>query len=339
MPIALESLRFPISYAQLVEQIATHQGRDVISQLTGVLKIESSSLHDPGAMMDGVQFSILLDVISKFISDEEDGQALLIKFFPVTMHGYVGLAALTAANIQQAVEMVARYVYQVMPAFEVDYSRKGDVFTINFKAVADFSDNNDLLLELVIFAWISVLQYSEIPSQKFTISLCHDKSRFLDFSDHIPGSTLILGSTQNQISFPANLLKLPIITANHTTLRLMEQELENKRLKLNQLTTLSYKISVMINKKMRASSPVDLNDIATELNLSIRTLSRRLKEEGTSFKGLHNSCRLMLAESLLSETKLNISQISSALGFLNEASFSRYFKQQTGKSPLQYRTV
>ncbi len=47
--------------------------------------------------------------------------------------------------------------------------------------------------------------------------------------------------------------------------------------------------------------------------------------------------RIAQAEHLLLYTDLSLSQISQAIGYKNQGSFSSMFKKHTGLSPLQYR--
>ena len=82
---------------------------------------------------------------------------------------------------------------------------------------------------------------------------------------------------------------------------------------------------------------VEAEAVAQALFLSSRTLSRRLSEEGTSFRQLYNDCRCGIAKDLLAQDKMTIGQISLQLGFTDEANFSRYFKQQTEQSPTVFR--
>ncbi len=337
MSVSLESLRFPVSYVQLVEQISVLQGRNFNELVENFLKVDVLSLDDPQALIDGVQFGKILDVVSDFINKNEQAQSQFIKFFPVTTHGYVGLVAITAATIAQAIEMAENYSYQAMPAFEATHHIDNDLFTLRIKALADFGENNALLTELVLYAWKSIITFSEIPFEKITISFTHKNLCLTDFHSYYPHSKLNLAAKSNSLSFPAELLNLPISTANSITMKLVKQELENKKARLDRINTLSSKISMMINERIRSNHSVELADIAAELKLSGRTLSRRLQEENTSFKTLHSACRLILAKSLLVESQQSISQIAFALGFLNEASFSRYFKQQTDQSPVHYR--
>ncbi|HCB13108.1 MAG TPA: AraC family transcriptional regulator, partial [Gammaproteobacteria bacterium] len=66
-------------------------------------------------------------------------------------------------------------------------------------------------------------------------------------------------------------------------------------------------------------------------------LHRQLQEEGTSLQALKNEIRRDRAVDLLNRTSRPIKQIAPAVGFLNEKSFSRAFKQWTGVTPESVR--
>ena len=77
--------------------------------------------------------------------------------------------------------------------------------------------------------------------------------------------------------------------------------------------------------------------VAGALNVSLRTLNRRLREEGASLQGLKDEVRRDLAADRLVRTGRSIKQIAHEVGFHNEKSFMRAFKQWTGASPMSYR--
>ena len=88
---------------------------------------------------------------------------------------------------------------------------------------------------------------------------------------------------------------------------------------------------------LKQQLPVEAQRVADKLSLSSRTLSRRLAEEGQTFRQLYNDCRSRIASELLIQSRLSVAQVSEQLGFSDEANFSRFFKQQTGQSPAQFR--
>ncbi|WP_040130692.1 AraC family transcriptional regulator [Burkholderia pseudomultivorans] len=78
-------------------------------------------------------------------------------------------------------------------------------------------------------------------------------------------------------------------------------------------------------------------DIARALNMSLRTLSRRLEEEGTTIKDTKDKLRRDLALHRLTKTQDAISEIASDLGFADIPSFYRAFRTWTGVPPGAYR--
>jgi len=89
--------------------------------------------------------------------------------------------------------------------------------------------------------------------------------------------------------------------------------------------------------RMQPDSPHTGESLAMELHVSSRTLHRQLQEEGTSLQALKNEIRRDRAVDLLNRTSRPIKQIAPAVGFLNEKSFSRAFKQWTGVTPESVR--
>ena len=79
--------------------------------------------------------------------------------------------------------------------------------------------------------------------------------------------------------------------------------------------------------------------IASALNVSNRTLQRKLREEGTSFKALLQDTRLQLASKYLLSPGRSVVETAYLLGFSEPSTFSRAFKRWTGVSPADYRAT
>ncbi|WP_372053872.1 AraC family transcriptional regulator ligand-binding domain-containing protein [Tistrella mobilis] len=85
------------------------------------------------------------------------------------------------------------------------------------------------------------------------------------------------------------------------------------------------------------SGPADLAAVAAALGQSTRSLSRRLAEEGTSFRAVKEALRRDIAIRDLTRTDRPIAAIAAALGFDSAAVFHRAFKSWTGSTPGAYR--
>jgi len=76
---------------------------------------------------------------------------------------------------------------------------------------------------------------------------------------------------------------------------------------------------------------------ADALDVSVRTLQRRLAEKGLTFETLLRADRLGLAARLLETTDARVLDIALELGYSDHAHFTRAFRRWTGLAPLHYR--
>jgi AraC-like DNA-binding protein len=80
-----------------------------------------------------------------------------------------------------------------------------------------------------------------------------------------------------------------------------------------------------------------LQELARHFSMHQRTLNRRLKDSGTSFRELHNQARHQTARQLLSDTHSSIENIATLLGYSGATAFNRAFTQWEGTPPAQWR--
>ena len=77
--------------------------------------------------------------------------------------------------------------------------------------------------------------------------------------------------------------------------------------------------------------------VARNLALSVRTQSRRLADEGTTYAEVVDHLRRSLALQYLKEPGISVSQIAWLLGYEGSTSFNHAFRRWTGQSPSTAR--
>jgi AraC-like DNA-binding protein len=77
--------------------------------------------------------------------------------------------------------------------------------------------------------------------------------------------------------------------------------------------------------------------VARELGVSVRSLRRRLAEEGVSFPKLLEEAQLASAKRLLENSDRSIYDVAVEMGFSDPSAFHRAFRRWTGMTPSQYR--
>jgi AraC-like DNA-binding protein len=82
-----------------------------------------------------------------------------------------------------------------------------------------------------------------------------------------------------------------------------------------------------------------LRNVARDLGIHPRALSRRLLREHTNFRDLRSRARFQLATQFLTHTSLKVNDIAEALGYAETSTFTRAFRTWAGKSPNVWRKL
>jgi AraC-like DNA-binding protein len=80
-------------------------------------------------------------------------------------------------------------------------------------------------------------------------------------------------------------------------------------------------------------------DMAGLLDVNLRTLSRRLAAENTTFQQILEEVRYLMARELLEITELHIGEIASALAYAEHSNFSEAFRRWSGMTPSEWRLI
>jgi AraC-like DNA-binding protein len=80
-----------------------------------------------------------------------------------------------------------------------------------------------------------------------------------------------------------------------------------------------------------------IEQIAQSQGMNVRTLQRRLKEDGCAFNELINDVRRALVLRYLENPNNSMSQIADMFGFSMASSFTRWFINQFGMPPAVWR--
>ncbi len=86
-----------------------------------------------------------------------------------------------------------------------------------------------------------------------------------------------------------------------------------------------------------SSGEPSVGSIAKQLNMSSRTLQRKLSEADTTYEKLVDETRRDMALRYVEATDKSIIEIAFMLGFANQSAFTRAFKRWTGLPPSGYR--
>ena len=143
------------------------------------------------------------------------------------------------------------------------------------------------------------------------------------------------GAPENRLRIPPAVLGLPIpgadLALRQPLLHLLERSLPVAR---------SPDVVRRLRAELSARLPqgeTDKGGLARALGMSPRTLSRRLRSAGTSYREVLEETRRALALSLLRDPALPIYELAFLLGYTEPSTFHRAFRRWTGDSPDAWR--
>lgn len=140
------------------------------------------------------------------------------------------------------------------------------------------------------------------------------------------------GCAASELVFAASELTLPVKTANPDVLRVLDRYMTDLLARLPRGSSFVERVRAVVARALRGGRPT-LRSTARALHASPRTVQRRLGEHGTSHMKVVHAVRRELAERLVAEGQMSITEIAFLLGFRDVSGFRRVYKRWTGVAP------
>ena len=137
------------------------------------------------------------------------------------------------------------------------------------------------------------------------------------------------------VVFKSRQLRAPTHSADLLLHKLMAERV--RELKQGSVNDIAGQVRRVL-RTMVMSSNCSLNEVAVQIGLHRRTLSRKLAIAGTSFREMRNDASQEVACQLLENTRMPVTDIAATLGYAEPAGFTRAFQRWSGLTPSQWRT-
>lgn len=310
------------------------QRRAALLQQAG---IPPALLEEDAARITTEQFANLYQSLARELDDELPGM-----FTRPARNGtfkFLCLGLLEAPTVRTALYRMTRFFRLFLDEFSLELSRQGDLTRI----------------ALVPQRKDAAVRMASPFAQEILIRLIHGVASWL------AGRKLPLARVEFNHPRPSNVSEYAFlfpgpaffgqpVTAAHFETRLLDAPVRQNRRSLAEFLRLApggwlftsfaqQPASHAVREYLagRLHLPAGVEDVAQALHVSVRTLSRRLRDEETSFQALKDELRRDVAIQALTKTDKPISVIGAELGFDSASTFHRAFKTWTGSTPGAYR--
>lgn len=258
---------------------------------------------------------------------------------PLAVYGLFGYAILSAPSFRHVLSIVESYVDLTYTICDFRFEVKGGrgILEIRPKYPINPALTNLLCDRDVGCCYVGFSEALGEPVQLEEIHLAHDgagqQQRYKQFFN----CPVHFEQNVNRVIFDAKLLDRQLPMRDFHATAICEQQCQLMLARLGSQGSFIEELRQKILAKPGHSFP-EIETLSEQLNMSVRTLRRRLSEQGTSYRNILDGIRFDLAKEYLSQSKLSLDMISELLGYHDAASFSHAFKRWSkGQTPSGWR--
>lgn len=333
---ALERLSFPIQYLEIGEMMFRARNLDVEDYYRQCGLLGSSHLL-PDQTINGHQMRKSLQLC---LDACESSPAPLVQFlahFPLSIHGPLGLLAITSATLGDAINNALEYVKLVMPAFEFRSEYHKNTLHIVAERKYDFGLVNDIFTELALVSFLQIRPF--LTKKLSTIQVVFTHSPLVNQSQYTLDANVefSFNGDANRLLFRLSDLSIPLLTPSRLSSQQLQATLDQqRRMKTDELWAVA-QVRRILQEAIYKGSQMNAEQVASSLHVSSRTLSRHLQSQGKTLPQLQVEVSIEYAKFLLQDNNKSIAEIARFVGFQDSSSFSRAFKRTVGNAPTQFR--
>lgn len=254
-------------------------------------------------------------------------------------HGIVGAAALASPNAMEAVYLFAKFLSAGRRAFlYLDPIESDDHLLLRIRVNTELHEIETFIIDSAMVGGktmgSSLGNKNEDPG--VFAQLKRDfPSQY--YRKQIPkGIDITFNSNDNVVYLKKEILLKPNPFQNSMLLKVLSARLKELE---NQSRTITPKNTILTLKALSKDNDTvpTKSEVARMLNVSERTLTRKLSHYSTSFNDILTSYRKSRARSLLQDTDTTLADIAGLLGYNDTGNFSKAFKRWFGVSPREFR--
>lgn len=255
---------------------------------------------------------------------------------PAYFHA-VGYVAMTSQTLQQAYENFRIYMPLISEGAELDMAFEGPNIWIRFTPKPDnkpFSrhQHESIVALLLAFSRWLLGDDSLVPLK---VTFPHEAGADLSVYQAILAVIPQFKQSQTAIQFPIDVLRRKLRESD-AGLHALHKAHADQMLAAH--GNLSWRAKVIQQILSSVQFNISREQVADKLNVSTRTLQRRLHEENTSFLDLLDEQRQQKAKELIFNTHKSLKEVALELGFAESSTFYRACHRWFNDTPNALRS-
>lgn len=189
-----------------------------------------------------------------------------------------------------------------------------------------------------LLANIAVLASTQIGYKvpELRMDLAHDNARSAERLAELINATVTTGADCYRIEAAPHFLEQQSLYGEEDLYRVTEALARERLMELRGEDRFLNKVRETVLKQLPGGLP-KVDDVANSLQMSARTLQRRLNERNLRYQQVLDEVRGELALQLIGDTSLSLNDMADYLGFNDQSALQHAFKRWHGTTPGRYR--
>jgi AraC-like DNA-binding protein len=252
------------------------------------------------------------------------------------MFDVVGPLAERAATLRQSIQTAERYSRLLAEGHDPELRETGELAVIRFATLRGDLVAIRVTAEFTMTSLLNVLrQFAGDTARPTQVSFAYPSPPYAAEYARIFRGAERFDAAFTEMHFPRAWLDKKQLFQSPELYALLKGEAERTLGRLERDAMLSERIEQVLAR--HGPQQVTMEDVARELDMSGRSLRRRMRAEGVRYGDLVTRSRMNLAKRMLETRSLSLQEIAYAMRFASPAAFHRAFKRWTGKTPKEYR--
>jgi len=257
--------------------------------------------------------------------------------FALGEFGALEYVASSAPNVRDAIVVIGRYMHLINDALTFSTHVDGAQAVLRLDSALPLPRAAEAF-EAAAFHIAAERRLVDVSQSPMDVHFMHEAP--LDTREYAltfgPSARIHFDQEFTGFTVATVALDAPLPARDPVLHAMLHKHAENLLKELPAVETFSARVREMIVSELSGGDS-SLEHVAARLQVSARTLARRLDAEGSSLKDLRDDLRRGMALRYASTTDLQLSEIALLLGFASAAAFHRAFKRWTGQAPIEYR--